>query len=247
MQIDHQKLALAYNDVLTSIINHPEPFSKNEQLVALYPMSGRGETVDTLYFGRALNGWKWHFTLKDIQQNPDEVLQWIVQNGQDKYQPHEERLDWVQCQWQSKDLYNTARSQFWQVIRRVAMQRQGDASNWWDEVAWSNLLKLAPSGKNPSAAQMKVMGTHFLRMAVTEIQLFKPTNVVCLTGMNWANNLLNAGTQCKKIPYNGNQLKYVGDRSYGDHNCRVVVAPHPQGKSSSKIADEILQVLEAKR
>ncbi len=243
MQIDHQRIASLYREVIASIVNQPKSFKNSDQLVALYPMSGRAEHVDTLYFGRALNGWQWHFTLEELQQDPEEPLEWIVQNSRGEYKPYDERLDWVENQWKKKDSYNTARSQFWQVIRSVSLARQEDAEHWWDAIAWSNLLKVAPYGKNPTQRQIRVIGEASLNLAQEEIAVFKPKNVVCLSGMVWAGDLQRCGKAEKAVPFDESILEYAADLTFGDHTCRFVVAPHPQGKSSSAIAAELIKVL----
>ncbi|MBC6995909.1 hypothetical protein QWY85_17160 [Neolewinella lacunae] len=43
-----------------------------------------------------------------------------------------------------------------------------------------------------------------------------------------------------KIPYGGSLLQYVGDVSWADGAAvRLVIAPHPQSRSATKIAEEI--------
>ncbi|MBC6995905.1 hypothetical protein QWY85_17180 [Neolewinella lacunae] len=237
----------AYRHLLETIASKSHQFS-GKQLVAFHPMRGPGEAVDTMYIGRALNGWHWEFTVKELQQDLEGHLQRILE---DKHVAvaHKDRLDWVEKYWQnSSSGYNTAKSQFWQVIRQISRERNQAGEQWWDDIVWTNFFKIAPAKMNPTGKMVKVMGQASHELLLAEIAHYQPRNIVCLSGLNYAAHLLASANATIKIPYDGSVLEYVGDVSWAEGEVvRLIVAPHPQSRSATKIAEEVKSLLKNRK
>jgi hypothetical protein len=233
-----------YQNLLQKIADQPRHFQKVD-LVAFHPMRGPGESVDTMYIGRALNGWHWDFRVEELNPDPDFILNRILE---DKHEAtaHEDRLDWVEKYWQNSTKgYNTAKSQFWQVIRQISIARNQPGEEWWDDIVWTNFFKIAPAKRNPTGKMIKVMGQASHELLLAEIAYYQPRNIVCLSGLSYAAHLLASAETTTKVSYNGSLLEYVGDVSWAPgKSIRLIIAPHPQSRSASRIADEIMPLLQ---
>lgn len=233
----------AYRHLLETIAANPRHFTGHD-LDAFHPMRGPGAAVDTMYIGRALNGWHWDFRVEDLQKDLDGHLRKILE---DKHEASDyaDRLDWVEKYWQNSTMgYNTAKSQFWQVIRRVSIARSAPDEKWWHDIVWTNFFKIAPAKRNPTGKMIKVMGQASHDLLMTEIAFYQPRNVVCLSGLSYAAHLLASAKSTVRVEHDSSLLEYVGDVCWqGDESVRFIIAPHPQSRSASRIADEIMPVL----
>jgi hypothetical protein len=158
-------------------------------------------------------------------------------------------MEWVSNQWgsqaESTNYYNTKKSSFWRVTRKVLTELnivKNDDERWSSHLVWSNLYKVAPSsGGNPSKTlrdiQMPVC-KYFLR---EELSNYHPRRVLLLTGQNWAEPFLkDIETSSTTIP----AFKYVetcSQKRYSDGGTtKIVVAAHPQGKTESIWVREVI-------
>lgn len=237
----------AYRHLLQKIADQPRHFEKVD-LVAFHPMRGPGEAVDTMYIGRALNGWHWDFRVEQLIPNPETILDKILE---DKHEAtaYEDRLNWVEEYWQNSTKgYNTAKSQFWQVIRQISIARNQPGEQWWDDIVWTNFFKIAPAKRNPTGKMIKVMGQASHELLLAEIAYYQPRNIVCLSGLNYAAHLLASADTTIKVPNDSFLLEYVGDVAWADgRKIRFIIAPHPQTRSASKIAEEIKLLLNGRK
>lgn len=233
----------AYRHLLTTIAEKPRNFT-GHNLVAFHPMRGPGEAVDTMYIGRALNGWHWDFRVEDLNPDPDFILNKILE---DKHEAtaHEDRLDWVEKYWKNSTKgYNTAKSQFWQVIRQISIDRSQAGDQWWDDIVWTNFFKIAPAKRNPTGKMIKVMGKASHELLLTEIAYYQPRNIVCLSGLSYAAHLLASTKSTVRIDCISPLVEYAGDVCWQDDEVvRFIIAPHPQSRSASRIANEIVPLL----
>jgi len=239
-----QRINSLYRKMLQQMLEHPDPFTNLGKIVACYPMTGPEGKVDTMFIGRALNGWHWNFDLGKLKEEPEAILDRII-NDRHSAAPDEDRLAWIDRMWGNrKEGYNTARSQFLQVLRGVSESREPKRENWREGIVWTNLLKIAPYGSNPSQKMVKMIGDASLELILAEIAAFKPRNIICLSVMVWARNLLDSGKIDYEIERNGKYLEFAGDVSFNSAPpLRFVVMPHPQTRSSKLMIEEIKQVL----
>jgi hypothetical protein len=232
----------SYRNLLQAIADQPRYF-QGKDLVAFHPMRGVGETVDTMFIGRALNGWHWNFDVKSLQNSQEEILHSVL-NKQHPSSDQNNPLSWVDNHHSSGKKYNSARSQFWKVLRGVS-QARNPKSHWSEEIVWSNFFKVAPWGRNPSSKMINVMGLASHELLLAEIQHFKPRNIVCLTGTNWAEYLRDSASLKQEIAFKGDLVEYVADLSWNNENSviRFVISPHPQTRPAKQLINEILQAL----
>lgn len=104
-------------------------------------------------------------------------------------------LQWVINSWgHNKDvngkLYNTARSSFWQLSRRVLKnilpEDEWNDDTWSTKLIWSNLYKIAPTeGGNPNNTLCKYQLEYCKRILRHEISINKPKYIIFVTGYNW--------------------------------------------------------------
>ena len=98
-------------------------------------------------------------------------------------------MEWIENLEGNKKGYNTLRSPFWRVVKRVASYYY--PNSWFNYVAWSNLYKVSPSEQgNPGDF---ICGWQFInccRILHKEIELLSPKIVLFLTGMEWADSFL---------------------------------------------------------
>ena len=230
--------------MLQQMLEHPDPFTNLDKIVACYPMSGPEGEVDTMFIGRALNGWHWGFDLEELKEDPDAIMAKII-NDRHGAATHEDRLVWIDRMWGNRDEgYNTARSQFLQVVRGVSESRKPQRENWREGIVWTNLLKIAPYGSNPSPKMVDVVGDVSLEIINAEITAFQPRNIVCLSGMVWAENLKKSGVVIREIELTGKYIEFAADISFsGAPSVRFIVMPHPQTRSSKLMVEEINDAL----
>lgn len=237
-------ITTAYHHLLSTIAESPRHFTGHD-LVAFHPMRGPGGSVDTMYIGRALNGWHWNFKIEDLKADLDGLLKRILE---DKHEASsfKDRLDWVEKYWQNSTKgYNTAKSQFWQVIRRVSSARSASGEQWWNNIVWTNFFKIAPAKRNPTGKMIRVMGQASHELLLAEIAYYQPRNIVCLSGLSYAAYLLASTKNTVRTDHNSALLEYAGDVRWDDgRTVRLIIAPHPQSRSAGRIAEEILPLLQ---
>jgi len=156
-------------------------------------------------------------------------------------------MNWVADQWGSNDDYNTARSAFWRVIREVFAGLSDDAEepwDWSDRLVWSNLYKLAPEeGGNPSETLCRLQFANCLRMFRHELETFWPRNVLILAGWDWASPFIEP--TCEWSSGEGNVEAVARYRHDDGTLSKIVVAPHPQGRSESDLTQDIVAAFSA--
>ncbi|MBI1249132.1 hypothetical protein GC197_14975 [bacterium] len=228
---------------------------QGKELTAFCGVAGSEYDHELMVVGRAVNGGTdgWN-----AEQVADEAFRReTIENLLEKRD--QKRLQWVLGCWQksgrrcndcnarfqrrskqcpecnsdnTRKLYNTAKSQFWRVIRRVVLNLefgQNSQTSWANQVAWTNLYKVSPhGGGNPSSALCSLQWKHCEKILRHEITTWKPRRILFLAGYDWANNF------CKALGIHGSELKetrfvqFTGIHS--ETNAKVVVGPHPQGK-----------------
>ncbi len=230
--------------LLRAVKASPKPFLKHEELVAHYPMRGPAEQVDVMFIGRALNGWNNRFSAQDIIDDPEKVFEQIRGNGMEGKFAEQEQLRWV-VKADKTQAYNSNQSQFWQTIRGVMEARVADPEKWWHGIVWTNFLKLSRNGKNPTGKMVHVIGKPSMDLLLAEVAEYRPKNIVCLSGMDYAANFLARCTTTARLSVTDGTgyLEYTGDATLNDHSFRLVIAPHPQTRVTNDLISEILETL----
>ncbi len=139
--------------------------------------------------------------------------------------------------------YNSRRSAFWRVVRRIALALGvPDDASWSSHLAWSNLYKVAPSGGgNPSGTLLRVQESWIPSLLSAELEMFQPAVLLLLTGSDWLGSTLT-GLGASMEARSG-LVEGVGELT----SSFVVVAKHPQGKPEDKFISEVVAALRSGR
>lgn len=157
-----------------------------------------------LFVGRAVNGWNTQFVcnrknysivIKSIKASMKEKTRWIEDN--------EKGLN---------EYYNGNRSRFLKccsrVLHEVTQKNIMMDSHWSKHIAWSNLMKIAPSkGGNPTDRECYAQLDICRDLFKLELDLLKPRFAFIFTGLNWFDN----GDFTFVSPL-GIKLKFVKDK-----------------------------------
>ncbi len=138
---------------------------------------------------------------------------------------------WKEFREGNNNGYNTKKSSFWRVIRGVT-QSIYEQEKWSEEVAWSNLYKIAPSKRgNPSSQLRKTQLPLCVEILKVELETFQPQFVVLFTSA-WEKDFL--------YHLNGSSTKSIDKYSWnaGKSEIKVfkinqiyfIATKHPQGK-----------------
>lgn len=138
---------------------------------------------------------------------------------------------------------------FWQVARAVANaldEGDGAESTWTDRVGWTNLFKISPAkGGNPSKGLRILQEPLCVQILATEIFLWRPSRILCLTGLSWPAPFLTSIGQTTLTLTDNEVVRATARLGIpGRHEIPVVVAEHPQGKAGG-VAHFKVQILDA--
>ena len=190
------------------------------------------DNTGILFVGRATNGWI--TTSEDIDV--------LFGNTDEAIFARSDQMEWV------KDLegdkpYNTRKSAFWRVIKRVS--KQFYPYDWYSNIAWSNVCKVAPNkGGNPSDPLYYAQLNDCQKILEKEIEIFSPHFVVMLTGEAWSRDYI--------IYLNkGEGLKCIHTDSWDGYNCKVykigdvyyIVSEHPQSKPEDSHVQCLINII----
>lgn len=226
------------------------PIGKNHRILSgskvtgFLSMAGHHYNNGLMVVGRAVNGWvegisPASLTVPLTAKNHSEEVFGSVTGT-------ECPMSWVTERWGASNGYNTKRSAFWRVIRKVVeSHRIADVHSreWPSYLVWSNLYKVAPaSGGNPNGTLCSLQLAGCISLMSVELSTYRPSLLLFLTGMNWAKPFIEAFGM--SAPCN-NKYHYV--EGFGNtiaDNCeigRYVIASHPQGKPEDPWVKEVME------
>lgn len=208
-----------YKDLLQSVTDYGEIAPFCLQWEKDYPLS---PNEGILFIGRATNGWVSDST--DIKE--------LFGDGKYAIFARKDQMKWVNNLEGNKDPkgYNTRKSAFWRVIKQVSEKVYPD--KWYDNIAWSNLCKIAPSeGGNPSDSLYYSQLKDCQLILKKEIEILSPKYVIMLVGQNWAKDFmryLNDNQETHRIETVkwGNYEVIV----YAIKGAIYLISEHPMGK-----------------
>ena len=144
------------------------------------------------------------------------------------------------------DYIDKNRSSFFRVAGKVFSEYYGD--DWFNNVAYSNLYKVAPSAGNPKDSVCDAQWKYVTEIFKKEIETLLPKFVVLFTGKCWADDFI--------WYINGNAMPQpletiIWDEDYG-YSLSVykigevyyLVSEHPERKKEYLHAEAILSVFE---
>lgn len=194
------------------------------------------QTPKILVVGKATNGWV--TDSRDLGVLFDE-------RGKDRIFNRESQMVWVKEEQGGKG-YNTNRSAFWRVVRRVSSDILSE-EDWYNRIAWTNLYKVSFQKGNPNKALMSGQFWYCVEILKTELEFFQPDIVLFFTS-DWEKPFLD--TLFKK-----EELEQVSKLRWGKKpyqtslllekktNRKYLTSVHPQGKSESGHAFAIVDLV----
>ncbi|MEZ9539854.1 hypothetical protein AB4160_16875 [Shewanella sp. 10N.286.51.B8] len=228
--------------IYRDLLNNLEKSNYRNRLQSLCCFSAqKGELYNNnvMIVGRAVNEWDDDFQLNDMDTNL--LVNKLFSKPFIPMCP----LEWVESSWGSTEGYNTNKSAFWRVIRKLSesINKLSSDERWASKLVWSNLYKIAPSaGGNPSDSLCGYQFDACNELLKVEIQEYKPKCIVFFTGENWFDGFLLENITLM----NKSESKLVDARGILKLNgftTKIVIAKHPQGKPEANMLNEILDAL----
>lgn len=193
------------------------------------------EKEGILFVGKATNGWL--NTSKDVDV--------LFGNTVKRVFNRDDQMEWVNDQEGSNEGYDTNKSAFWRVVKKISSHFYQD--KWYANVAWSNLYKLAP-GKtgNPDGSLRYKQSSACHKIFKKEIELLSPKYVIMLTS-SWGMDFLVYMNGCVPVS--------IGTESWGRgyetemyeiDGTIYIKSFHPQGKSEPEHVEAIVRLLKSK-
>lgn len=206
-------------------------------LVPFWPIRGAQFDNGLLVIGRSVNGWVESWTPRQLL-DPD-TRRTAAESTRANAEPTAGcRMRWVTDLWGAREGYNTNRSAFWRVLRRIVLADQAssvDADHWSSRLAWTNLYKVSPAACwNPGADLQRAQREDAIQLLKLELDDFAPRRVLALTG-NWIDPFV-AGLELSLETRSGlvDGLGHVNGRAW-------VVAKHPMKKPEQTLIDQVLR------
>ena len=205
-------------------------------LAPFWPIRGAAYDGGLLVIGRSVNGWVESWTARELRE--PSIRRSAVERMRSDAEPVDRcRMGWVTELAGPNDVYNTNRSAFWRVLRRIVLSDMStglDVARWSSRLAWTNLYKVSPgAGWNPGADLQRAQRRSAIELLNREIEEFAPRRVLALTG-GWIGPFWE-GLGLDLDPRSG-LVDAVG--KMGD--CAWVVAKHPMVKPEGPFVSEVL-------
>jgi hypothetical protein len=240
-------------DILAEMIRaigRSAPTLSDGRLTGCLAIRGAAYTGELMIVGRAVNGWfpDGASPLELGESNRATEFAETVLSKSCENDPSVCSLRWVIDCWGSKDgEYNSARSAFWRVARRVLL-KNGEVDNFWSSrLVWSNLYKIAPAaGGNPSNRLAEIELPFCRELLIQELEAFRPLRLVFATGADWADAFLDDHRRFVRHDASafGEFVHGIGDVfSNGQRMGTFVIAPHPQGKDETRWVGQVKEAL----
>lgn len=179
----YQRIKENYTQILSSVWEDKPIWEhiRDNTLTAAPCMTGglyHNAPVRLMFVGRAVNGWEVPF--EDCSTLETTVKSVIRQ----KNRLYEFGRDFVEQEDGSR--YHYARSAFLRLMRKTVGAFHGTEENWYRQLCWSNLYKVAPrNGNNPSWRMVREQIPQYREILRQEIILNQPDLVVFATDISY--------------------------------------------------------------
>jgi len=184
-----------------------------------------------LFVGKATNGW--------VTDSLDADKLFDNKN-EDRIFDRKDQIEWVENLSGVNDVYNTNRSQFWQLVKKTAVKFYGD-NRWYRHVAWTNLYKVSPESGNPKESLKKMQFDSCVEILKKEIEVFNPKFVVFLTS-GWENPFLSSLGMDTGNVRTVSWDKYE-TRAFDAGGRTFILSQHPMGKKIEEHRDALLELM----
>lgn len=235
--------ALLFKPLYEELFNSVKDVSN--ELWPFFPQQGSNWDLSEhrmLFIGKATNGWVTINRDVDLLFDPNE---------EGRIVNRDDEMDWVLDGWGQniEGKYNTKKSSFWRVIKRITISNEKSCSddNWASYISWSNLYKISFESGNPSSPLQKLQREVCSKILDLEIQILKPKNIIFFTsGWEWFylyhRKSLVTQSQNRTTTSWGKNRKY---ESYAlDLNgINCIISCHPERKPEFAHAEAICSLI----
>lgn len=141
---------------------------------------------------------------------------------------------------------------FWSATRDIFEKLTGEKVEglWVDKIAWSNLYKLSPDGRNPTVRQQNAQREGAIKLLQTEITVLKPDYLLFIVGKDWFEPFLNS--LCEKDSYtkfgrnisrgeNKNSIFVEGCGYCSIDHIPLVVSCRPEGRKKALFESAVIE------
>ena len=221
---------------------------QSQELSGFMAVKGARYSGALMVVGRATNGWgdgsvlpKDLISRATVASYSRQVLDSVNPARVDRTCP----MSWVSEAWGEKEGYNTKRSAFWRVIKRVVgglKIADIEVDTWPSHLVWSNLYKVAPAkGGNPGDKLCEIQLCGCRELFELELKTYTPSRLLLLTGWIWASDFLDS---LKPTWRDAPEFDYVErhgtlDIAEDQDPIQCVVAKHPQRKPEGPWVDDV--------
>ena len=220
-------------DLYTTLIDNVADI-KGEKC-AFFAQVGENYQKKIMVIGRACNGYiTSSLNIHTLFGTSEEAI--VNRNDQ---------MKWVADCAGNKDGYNTNKSAFWRVTKRIAQKFY--PNDWYSYIAWSNVCKIAPwKGGNPNNALYYAQLESCKKIFEEEVRQLSPKFVIMFTGEDWAKDFLLYLNK-------GKELKSIKELDWDKYKCHVydingtffILTEHPQGKKEKVHAESIINFIKS--
>ncbi len=231
-----------FADAILAPIGEARPGLPHRELTGFMATKGCKYSNELMVVGRAANGWVFGAY---PEQFADAAFRRRFARDVRMSVGGDHPMEWVHHQWGAKNCYNTKRSAFWRVIRRVTEGLgivHDSEGNWPCHLVWSNLYKVSPAdGGNPYSSELynlQFPGCKDLFEA--ELRAYMPKRLLLLTGWEgWADWFL---PDLDEPESSSLYVERVGFLPLSKrYQLRVVVACHPQGRPEEQWSRDVIR------
>ncbi|WP_461638941.1 hypothetical protein [Labilibaculum euxinus] len=229
-----RELKPLYKAMLDNISSNKELYSFCMQWGKNFPLKSN---EGILVVGKATNGW--------ITNSRE--IEVLFGESANKVFARDDQMKWVSNLATNKKGYNTRKSPFWRVIKRVAKKYyQNTDEEWSSLLAWSNLYKISYDSGNPCKLLKKAQEQYCKKILKTEIQILAPRYVIFFTS-GWENSFfedISKGKTIKEEKSTKWSDKKYEVKSYLIENVIYIISVHPQGKLENNHTNAISKIIE---
>lgn len=226
-------------EILASHIAAPVAQIARCELNGFLALEGARYDRELMVVGRAVNKWLEAISPR-LLANETERRSFLAGLEAVSYPPDTCPMAWVHDQWGTSDLYNTRRSAFWRVSKRVLEGvTQSLSEVWSSHLVWSNLYKIAPAaGGNPDGSLQQAQFEGCVELLKVELDRYRPRRLLFLTGLNWARPFLSSlGFE----PFGEDLDRRFVEAVGATGETRWVIAQHPMGKNEDVWVREVIE------
>lgn len=242
VMFDIEKLRPEYTHLYDRFVNY------KESVASFLGRTGNryySQEIRFMLVGRAVNGWE-----NMSVENENKFLNNVINNAN-------KGLSWIKdvnSRPGNGEGYFLDNSAFWTYARKgyADLVKKRTANDWFQDIAWTNLYKMAPKGKNPYG-ETKIWQNEnncSLNILGHEIEVFNPTHIHFETGYDrWFIYFRELCTDYKDFGKNisrgknKNNIFVEGAGHIG--SAKAVVACRPEGRNKDLYTTQIKEVFSA--